>query len=84
MTLAANDKEAKTTGFIIGLKNTFPVYEKLKRKSLPNLLLRDFVPQKEILAHPKTKLFMTHGGANSVVEGIYFGKQMLGFPIMDE
>ena len=23
-------------------------------------------------------------GANSVIEGFYFGTQMLGFPIMDE
>ena len=27
---------------------------------------------------------MTHGGANSVIEGMYFGTQMLGFPTMDE
>ena len=34
-----------------------------------------FVPQKWILQHPSTKIFLSHGGIS-----IYFGKPILGVP----
>lgn len=36
------------------------------RKRYPKILIQKFVPQITILDHPHTKVFMTHGGSNSV------------------
>jgi glucuronosyltransferase len=46
---------------------------------LSNVFLSSWVPQKELLANPKLKLFCTHGGANSMIESLYFGTPLLGF-----
>jgi len=44
------------------------------------MLLKKFVPQKSLLNHPKVKAFITHCGANSVLEAQYFGKVIIGMP----
>ncbi|MGB1207395.1 MAG: macrolide family glycosyltransferase [Chitinophagales bacterium] len=44
----------------------------------PNFLVRNYVPQLEILKH--TKLFITHAGMNSVQESIYFEVPMIVIP----
>ena len=46
-----------------------------------NILLLKWVPQNDILGHPKTKLFITHGGNNGQNEGVYHGVPMLVMPI---
>jgi glucuronosyltransferase len=46
--------------------------------------MSDWVPQRELLNHPKTRLFLTHCGANGVIEAMYYGVAMLGFPQLDE
>jgi len=43
-----------------------------------NFILRSYVPQLEILKH--SGLFITHGGLNSVREGIYYETPLLVFP----
>ena len=43
-----------------------------------NIFVYDFVPQTEVLQH--ASLFITHGGANSVNESIYYGVPMLVVP----
>ena len=49
-----------------------------------NFMFRPWLPMKDIMTHEKTKLFVTHCGANGVVEGMYSGTPMLGFPQMFE
>lgn len=47
-----------------------------------NTLILDWIPQNDLLGHPKTKVFMTHGGTNSIYEAIYHGVPMLAIPLM--
>lgn len=44
----------------------------------PNVLVRPFVPQLDLLE--RAAAFVTHGGMNSVQEGLYFGVPMLVVP----
>ncbi|XP_015230862.1 PREDICTED: UDP-glucuronosyltransferase 2C1-like [Cyprinodon variegatus] len=45
-----------------------------------NTKLYDWIPQNDLLGHPKTRAFITHGGANGVFEAIYHGIPMVGIP----
>ncbi|XP_068169708.1 UDP-glucuronosyltransferase 2A2-like [Antennarius striatus] len=47
-----------------------------------NTLLVDWMPQNDLLGHPKTKLFVAHGGTNGIQEAIYHGIPILGLPLM--
>ena len=68
-------------GFIYSLKDHYSTYKIVKDADLPNILLKTFVPQKELLNDQRILAFVTHGGANSVLESMYYGKVLLGFPI---
>ncbi|XP_067650946.1 UDP-glucuronosyltransferase 2B7-like [Haliotis asinina] len=52
-----------------------------KVKVGPNVLLTTWMPQSDLLAHPNTKLFITHCGGNGQNEGFLRGVPMIGFPI---
>ncbi|XP_006779870.1 UDP-glucuronosyltransferase 2A2-like isoform X1 [Neolamprologus brichardi] len=43
-----------------------------------NTLLVDWMPQNDLLGHPKLKLFVAHGGTNGVQEAIYHGVPVVG------
>ncbi|XP_064341190.1 UDP-glucuronosyltransferase 2B31-like [Camelus dromedarius] len=47
----------------------------------PNTRLYKWIPQNDLLGHPKTKAFITHGGANGIYEAIYHGIPMVGIPL---
>ncbi|KAM5337845.1 UDP-glucuronosyltransferase 2A1-like isoform 2-T3 [Glossophaga mutica] len=46
-----------------------------------NTRLYDWMPQNDLLGHPKTKAFITHGGTNGIYEAIYHGVPMVGVPM---
>mmetsp|Transcript_16435 Transcript_16435/g.11601 ORF Transcript_16435/g.11601 Transcript_16435/m.11601 type:complete len:93 (+) Transcript_16435:138-416(+) len=73
----------KDRGFILSLKripSTESYYDEVLSLAPKNLLIKGFVPQKKLLHHPKIKLFVSHCGANSIHEALYFGKPLLGLP----
>lgn len=47
-------------------------------------LIKNWFPQDAILAHPKVKLFITHGGLLGGTESIYYGKPVITIPIFGD
>ncbi|XP_018522294.1 UDP-glucuronosyltransferase 2C1-like [Lates calcarifer] len=46
-----------------------------------NTLIVDWMPQNDLLGHPKVNLFVAHGGTNGVQEAIYHGVPVVGLPL---
>ena len=69
-----------------GLGNLAPlrVVWKVGKQATPsvtvagNIKLVDWMPQNNLLGHPKIKVFVTHGGRNSIEEASYHGVPLLG------
>ena len=53
----------------------------MPRKVSNNVHIRKWLPQNDLLGHPKTKLFITHSGNNGQYEALYHAIPMLGFYI---
>eukprot|EP00884_Botryococcus_braunii_P020327 jgi/Botrbrau1/6979/Bobra.0165s0015.1 len=49
-----------------------------------NVKVVDWMPQKDILAHPKLRIFVSHCGHNSVLESAWYGKPIVGVPGMGD
>ncbi|KAJ0055882.1 hypothetical protein NL108_014262 [Boleophthalmus pectinirostris] len=47
-----------------------------------NTLLVKWLPQNDLLGHPKTRVFVTHGGTNGMYEAIYHGVPVVGLPLL--
>ncbi|XP_061155068.1 UDP-glucuronosyltransferase 1-2-like [Syngnathus typhle] len=46
-----------------------------------NTLVVEWMPQKDLLGHPQTKVFVAHGGTNGLQEAIFYGVPVLGIPL---
>jgi glucuronosyltransferase len=46
-----------------------------------NIRLSPWLPQQDLLGHPKIKLFITHGGLFSIQEAVYHGVPFIGLPV---
>lgn len=47
-----------------------------------NTLVLDWLPQNDLLGHPKTRVFVAHGGTNGIQEAVYHGVPLVGLPLM--
>ncbi|XP_028255002.1 UDP-glucuronosyltransferase 1-2-like [Parambassis ranga] len=46
-----------------------------------NTRIVDWMPQRDLLGHPRVKVFVAHGGTNGLQEAIYNGVPVLGIPL---
>lgn len=56
-------------------------YEDLLANRHPAWLFLDFAPQRAILDHPMTQIFLTHAGPSSANEALYHGVPMLAMAV---
>lgn len=49
-----------------------------------DIMVKPWLEQESVLAHPNIKLFITHGSLLSTQESIYFGKPVIGIPIFGD
>ncbi|XP_051896381.1 UDP-glucuronosyltransferase 2A1-like [Pristis pectinata] len=47
-----------------------------------NTLLAKWIPQNDLLGHPNTRVFISHGGTNGIYEAIYHGVPVIGMPLI--
>ncbi|XP_017033096.1 UDP-glucosyltransferase 2-like [Drosophila kikkawai] len=59
-------------------------FENESVKLPPNVKVKSWLPQADILAHPNVKVFIGHGGANGVIEAIHYGVPMLGMAVYSD
>ncbi|KAK4009085.1 hypothetical protein OUZ56_014222 [Daphnia magna] len=53
------------------------------RESIPsNVKLMPWLPQADLLGHPKMRLFITHGGVNSIQEAVYHNIPLIILPVL--
>ncbi|XP_063335048.1 UDP-glucuronosyltransferase 2A2-like [Pelmatolapia mariae] len=50
----------------------------------PNTKISDWIPQNDLLGHPKTKAFVTHGGTNGLYEAVFHGVPLVGVPLFGD
>ena len=61
---------------------------KYENETLPdktsNIMISNWLPQRDILAHPNVKVFITHGGLLGTTEALVEGVPVLGIPIFGD
>ncbi|XP_068167665.1 UDP-glucuronosyltransferase 3A1-like isoform X2 [Antennarius striatus] len=50
----------------------------------PNIRLADWLPLNDLLGHKKTRLFITHGGQNSLLQAVYHAVPVLAIPLFGD
>ncbi|KAK9870225.1 hypothetical protein WA026_006309 [Henosepilachna vigintioctopunctata] len=75
------------------IKTLIAVFSKLKQTVLwkweaeelpekpPNVIIKKWLPQNDILAHKNVKLFITHGGLHSLLETVYHAVPCVMIPV---
>jgi len=66
--------------FIWSLKSKLHPFISSLKIDLQRHLLLDWAPQRTILSHPAVRLFISHGGWNSLLESMLAGKPILIWP----
>ncbi|XP_053657919.1 UDP-glycosyltransferase UGT5-like [Anopheles marshallii] len=49
-----------------------------------NVMLTEWLPQDDILAHPNVRLFITHGGLGGIAEALFHGVPLVGIPMFGD
>ncbi|ALC39400.1 Ugt37c1, partial [Drosophila busckii] len=95
LSLGSNIKSSAVKPHLV--QSMFKVLSKLKQRVIwkweqpemtpglaANILYKQWLPQDDILAHPKIKLFITHAGKGGITEAQYHGVPMLALPIFGD
>lgn len=56
--------------------------EKMEMPS--NVLIDSWLPQSDILSHPNTRAFISHGGLLGTTEAVYHGVPVIGIPFFGD
>ncbi|XP_012713947.2 UDP-glucuronosyltransferase 2A1 [Fundulus heteroclitus] len=49
-----------------------------------NTKMFDWIPQNDLLGHPLTRAFVTHGGTNGLYEALFHGVPVVGIPLFGD